>query len=170
MALYNLTTLANTSSIHVQQIKSLLSLGLKYCPTPRYTTRKKLIRDTTLRRFRRNLLVKGYCAGQELLINNNFNKKMYISSKWEPLSWTIPWQLDQRTSDFETNVQQLYSKEQAPPNLLPTQLNTLSLLQKNNDLLAVQCDKNLGPAIIETKTYIKKALDDHLHDIKTYRQ
>eukprot|EP00957_Ditylum_brightwellii_P178817 13621099-Ditylum_brightwellii.AAC.1 len=170
MAFHNLTSSEKTSSIPVQQIKSLLGLGLKYRPTPRYTTRKKLIRDTTLMRFRRNLLVKGYYAGQELPANNNFNKKMYIASTWEPPPWTIPWQIDQRTSDFETDVQQLYTKKQAPPNLLPTQLNTLSLLQKNNDILVVQCDKNLGPTIIKTKTYIKKVLDDHLHGIKTYRQ
>eukprot|EP00957_Ditylum_brightwellii_P081832 6225426-Ditylum_brightwellii.AAC.1 len=41
MAFHNLTTLAKTSSIPVQQIKSLLGLGLKYCPFPRYTMRKK---------------------------------------------------------------------------------------------------------------------------------
>eukprot|EP00957_Ditylum_brightwellii_P181985 13864420-Ditylum_brightwellii.AAC.1 len=40
MAFHNLTDMAKTSSIPVQQIKSLLSLGLKYCPTPRYTTEK----------------------------------------------------------------------------------------------------------------------------------
>eukprot|EP00957_Ditylum_brightwellii_P165787 12621977-Ditylum_brightwellii.AAC.1 len=111
MAFHNLTAMAKTSTIPVQQIKFLLGLGLKCCPTPRYTTRKKPIRDTTLTQFRRNLLVKGYHAGQKLPTNNNFNKKMYIASKWEPPPWTIPWHLDQRISDFEADVQQLYTKK-----------------------------------------------------------
>jgi hypothetical protein len=36
--------------------------------------------------------------------------------------------------------------------------------------LVVQCDKNLGPAIIKRDDYIKLAFRDHLNDTLTYRR
>jgi hypothetical protein len=46
----------------------------------------------------------------------------------------------------------------------------LKHLQKHEKFLIVQCDKNLGPAIIEKDTYITRALADHLCQQQTYRQ
>ena len=34
----------------------------------------------------------------------------------------------------------------------------------------VPSDKNLGPCLIDCNTYIKRALNDHLLDQKTYKQ
>jgi hypothetical protein len=42
-------------------------------------------------------------------------------------------------------------------------------LKISDDFMIMQTDKNLGPAIIERTTYIKRAIDDHLSDESTYR-
>jgi hypothetical protein len=36
-------------------------------------------------------------------------------------------------------------------------------------MMIVQCDKNLGPAVIERDTYIRTAFRDHLSDTKVYK-
>jgi hypothetical protein len=47
-------------------------------------------------------------------------------------------------------------------NLTPIQLKALHSLQKNNHLIVKPTDKNLGPALMELKTYIKQVLQEHL--------
>ena len=45
-----------------------------------------------------------------------------------------------------------------------------SIFRKHQQFLIVQCDKNLGPAIIERSEYILLALRDHLSDATTYQR
>jgi len=54
-------------------------------------------------------------------------------------------------------------------NLSLSQLSTLKLLKENNNLTIKPTDKNLGPAVMDTNTYINKVLTDHLLT-KDYRQ
>jgi hypothetical protein len=49
-----------------------------------------------------------------------------------------------------------------PRNLNPLQINTLHTLCDNKDLIIKPTDKNLGPAIMDTKHYIRKVLQEHL--------
>jgi hypothetical protein len=46
----------------------------------------------------------------------------------------------------------------------------LRLLKDHQDFVVFLTDKNLGPAIIERKEYIRRALKDHLLDQETYKQ
>jgi hypothetical protein len=59
---------------------------------------------------------------------------------------------------------------QSPTNLLLHQKKALNYLRNQQDFLVVQCDKNLGPAIIERDEYIKLAFRDHLNYTLTYRR
>jgi hypothetical protein len=43
------------------------------------------------------------------------------------------------------------------------------LLQDSSNILAVRTDKNLGPAVVDQKTYIQHAFSDHLLDKATYQ-
>ncbi len=47
-------------------------------------------------------------------------------------------------------------------NLTPLQLSAMKKLRTNNALIIKPTDKNLGPAVMDTKTYIKQILQEHL--------
>ena len=42
------------------------------------------------------------------------------------------------------------------------------MLQQSESLLVVQCDKNLGPALIKQDEYVLLVKQDHLSDVDTY--
>jgi hypothetical protein len=71
---------------------------------------------------------------------------------------------------FKEAVKKLVKTKQSPSNLLLNQKKALNYLRNQQYFLVVQCDKNLGPAIIERDEYIKLAFRDHLNDTLTYRQ
>ena len=55
-------------------------------------------------------------------------------------------------------------------NLLPIQQRAIAALVKRTDVLIVNCDKNLGPAVIDTTTYVSRAYSDHLANTDTYEE
>jgi hypothetical protein len=54
-------------------------------------------------------------------------------------------------------------------NLTTAQLKTLNLLKQNKNLLIKPTDKSLGPSVLDTCTYIKQVLNEHLLS-KDYKQ
>lgn len=148
-----------------KNLRSLLGLGLKFIPSPRFTTGN--VTDT-LTRLRRDLWLKTFFAGSSI-DDDDYEPKMSVKSGWSPPDWEIPAAIQQRYSRFSRSLQQMFRKRRGQSNLLPHQRRTLQTLQVSKDLLVVQCDKNLGPAVIETSAYIKKAYDDHLSDTSTYK-
>lgn len=69
---------------------------------------------------------------------------------------------------FSNYYKKSYRQKTGTSNLLPIQRRGLQLLQADKTQIIDQCDKNLGPEIIETQQYIKLAFRDHLHDSDTY--
>jgi hypothetical protein len=69
---------------------------------------------------------------------------------------------------FEGRIKLMFKKKHGTTNLLPFQRQALTYLQSTDELLAVQCDKNLGPAPIETTAYIDLVYRDHLINRTTY--
>jgi hypothetical protein len=53
-------------------------------------------------------------------------------------------------------------------NLLDSQQCSLKWLINNPELIVFATDKNIGPATTEQKTYVERALTDHLADTDTY--
>ena len=145
---------------------SLLGLGLKFCLTPRFTTSNL---QPTLDQFKWDLWLKTHFASNPLNDTDTFNMKMYVKSHWTLPDWNILWGTQQRFHDFTNHLKPLFCRHHGQHNLLPHQRWALSLLHNNDDLLVVQCDKNLGPAIIEKLKYIKQMYHDHLNDSRTYR-
>jgi hypothetical protein len=77
---------------------------------------------------------------------------------------------NKETIFFQGSGKKLVKTKQSPRNLLLHQKKAINYLRNQQDFLVVQCDKNLGPAIIEHDEYIKLAFRDHLNDTLTYRR
>jgi hypothetical protein len=143
-----------------KNLQTLLRLGLKFCPSPSFSHSSA---SKSLERFRKDLYCKTYFAGKEMN-RPVLDMKLYIKSDWCPLDWMIPHPIQRRFRNFSTATNTLFQKKKCHPNLLWHQHLALSQLQKDHRFLIISCDKNLGPAIIERDTYIKRALNDHLLD------
>ena len=75
-------------------------------------------------------------------------------------------------ANFEEKIKSFrhYLRKTLPPstNLTGPQLHALSLLKNNNKLIVLMADKNLGPVLMEKKTYILEIFRQHLADSSTY--
>ena len=146
-------------------LELLLGLGSKFIPTP-FCTNNDL--TTTHRRLERSLSLKTFFAGETMDDEEDFDPRVYVPSKWTPKSWMLPNELRYRFSRLRRKLEPLFQKKKGTPNLLPTQRKLLHELRNNDDIIVVECDKNLGPAVIERSKYILKVLE-HLEDDTTYK-
>jgi hypothetical protein len=145
--------------------RSLLGLGLNFCPTPRFTQPR--IMQANLQRFKKDLFTKVFFAGEKSLPP----AKLFIRSEWEPDDADIPLELRRRLAMFRRKAVSLFRLRRARvPNLMPSQHAVLKALQESPHTLVTRSDKNLGPAVVERTDYIKAALNDHLYDRSTYQQ
>ena len=155
-------------------LRSLLGLGLKFVPTPRFTTSPTDLAkpDGTLEKFNRSFKLHVYFGSTPIdNENNDYNPKMYVKSHWTPPDWSIPTNLMRRHDAFSNDINRLFRKQKrGSANLMSHQRRALSWLRRQDTFLIVNCDKNLGPAIMERTTYIQMAYRDHLNDPLIYRR
>jgi len=117
----------------------------------------------TLDHFRKDLYTKTYYARRPQKREDIFIPKMHVESDWEPKEWDISTPIVDRYNRFCTTIKTLFRKKRREENnLLPFQKLALKSLALCTDILVVNCDKNLGPAIIETATYVRRAFTEHL--------
>jgi hypothetical protein len=147
-------------------IKSLLGLGLKFCPTPQLTTNRTVV-TTTLDRHLRDLQLKHCFLNKPP--PDDFNPRLYMKSKWIPPDWKRSKEIERRFDNFQKSYKKLMVCRKGRSNLLPFHRTALQMLQASTDTIIVQCDKNLGPACIDIASYIQLAFHDHLNDTSTYR-
>ena len=151
-----------------KNLQSLLGLGLKFIPTPTHSTANA---NKSLQRFEKDFFNKSTFAGKPPSQNEVFNPKLYLGSTYIPKWWMITDPIRRRNRNFAQAIASLFQrKRRNPSNLLWHQHIALQKLQQDRRFLIVQCDKNLGPAIIEREIYIQRALSDHLLDNNTYEQ
>ena len=136
---------------NTSNVKSLLGLGLKFIPTPRHTTSKTNM-EASLNKLDRDIRIACYFS-TTMEKDPDFNPKMFVRSKWEPPPRSLQPELRHRLSSLKHKLTADFEKRRGHRNLLPHQLRALSWLQKQDDLMVVHCDKNLGPAIIEKTEY-----------------
>ena len=160
MAFHNLTTKPTDVPAG---IRSLLGLGLNFCPTPTATQKNA---NEALARFSRDASTKFFWAGSPPLPPT----ALFIRSDWEPKQEEIPAEFHARLAAFNRAMSPLFYRQRSRRNLLPTQLTAMASLRRNDNLIVFKTDKNLGPAILERSCYVKIALKEHLHDTLTYRQ
>ena len=147
---------------HHPGLRSLLGLGLNFCPRPKFTSSSN---DVDLARFRHDASVKFFFQGSPPLPPT----KLFIASDWQPREQHLTREFIARMDDFSRRITKLYESRACVTNLLSTQLATLLYIRKRHDLIVWKTDKNLGPAIIERDEYIWRALTDHLLDSVTYQ-
>ena len=158
MAFHNLTKTVNLPP----GFRSLLGLGLGFCPIPRMSTPVTAI-DTT--RFLTNTKLK-------MFFDDNDDKpvpKLYFKSNWKPPDSEFHPEFIERLTKFVRAIHLTTARQRrSKSNLLPWQRIAFAFLRNNKHLHVFKTDKNLGPAIIEMETYVRRALDEHLLDSATY--
>jgi len=159
--------LTESLTIIPKNLSSLIGLGMKFCPIEIYTT----VNPTeTLDRFRKDLYTKTFYAGRPQKREDVFIPKMHVESNWEPKEWDIPTPIVDRYNKFCSSIRSLFRKKRRKENnLLPFQKLVLQSLTLRTDILVVNYDKNLGPAIIETSVCTRRAFLEHL-DTAAYRE
>jgi len=106
--------------------------------------------------------------------SNDYAKQIYIQNKqWHPP--LAPLEIEEKMTEFDKilkkKLQELINKLNGTnlTNLTPQQRAALKHLRTNHEIIIKPTDKNLGPAIMDTKTYIHQVLKEHLLT-DTYKQ
>ena len=146
---------------------SLLGLGLKFIPKPRYTTHRL---DRELERLKRNLYCAYVFAPREGEESEPFDSKYHLPTNYCPPRHHIPIEIRARYGAFCNALISKFKKRHCRPNLLPNQRKLLSLLQRSDQFIVGYADKNLGPYIIERDRYVYFAYRDHLSNKDTYKE
>lgn len=142
----------------------LLGLGLNYC-----VVSKPLATDSVdMERFNKDIRTKFEMAGRG---QGHYNPKLYARSSWTPpkANERIETAAKRFADDVATLVR-VKRRQSHRPNLLKWELKQLRSLRDHPDIMVTATDKNLGPALIDRKTYIDRALADHLLNKKNYKQ
>ena len=151
-----------------KSLNTIIGLGLKFCPTPRKPNRNP---TKSFTRFHKDFLTKVFFSGRPKIAEEIFIPKMHVGSDWEPKHWDIPDTIHRRFEAFKTAIlSKMRQPHRRTTNLLPIQQRAISTLAKRTDVLVVNCDKNLGPALIDTHIYINRVFSDHLSNKDTYRE
>ena len=172
MAFHDLTTTIPPP----KNLRSLLGLSLKFIPNPRYNVPWDHYHDTTIPRLVQSLKVKIFFATQWANNDDNndadYNPRMYSPTGWVPPEKLSPFpkELHWRLQQFQTLLKTMVKRQKSRSNLLRPQRLSLNYLRSQEHLLVVQCDKNLGPALIERDKYVQLVLRDHLSDDRTYQR
>jgi hypothetical protein len=99
--------------------------------------------------------------------DDSYEKQIYVKNKsWSPPPASVL--IEDNLTLFEKHLRkkqkmlELKHLKNNLKNLTPTQDKTLWLLQNNKNFTIKPTDKNLGPAIMDTNTYITQVLKEHL--------
>jgi hypothetical protein len=143
MAFHDLTTRLKPP----KNLRSLLGLNLKFVPNPRTNVPWRTYSEEILRRFDRDLKVKIVMQIHDE--DESYNPCMYVKSDWVPPNFVLPQCIPGRLQAFRHAIQRAAKTKKSPSNLLRRQRHALDALQNQIDFLIVQCDKNLGPSVME---------------------
>lgn len=144
--------------------RSLLGLGLKFCPTPQYTTSPAQA-ESALARFRIDFLTKvAFCHKRFEPSNDWTPGQLYLRNPdWTgPKSSDIPPEVYHRALAFESALRPMFRKRRVRRNLTPIQERLLESFTNSPTCLVVPSDKNLGPVLLDRALYVRRCLDDHL--------
>ena len=144
IACHNLCTVLSPP----QNFKTLLGMGLTFCPRPSFTTADLA---STKKRLMRDLSLKMFFAHRPSNFDDN---KLFIKSDFNPPASKIPSELTSRLQRFFARLATRFRRRRSKPNLLQHQQQQLRILKQDERLIVVKTDKNLGPAIIERSVYV----------------
>jgi len=148
-------------------LRSLLGLGLKFCPRSHSTTCQ--VRGTAYR-LQRDTFLKHYFGDRPIDDDDDFNPAIHIRSHWVPYDVKLNRTFVDRIQNFCTNLVSMFGYRPSSSNIPRPQRLLIRQLCLSDTFAICKADKNLGPCIIEKTEYIRRALQDHLTDQHTYRQ
>jgi hypothetical protein len=151
--------------------RQLLGLNLKFCLSSSNISNN--INKTVLQ-MARSIRTSYYLEQQGMHSEVNYEKQIYVKLRnWHPPP--APIETEDKITSFEKQLKEKQLKLQEKHkknnliNLTPIQLNLMKQLKANNNVIVKPTDKNLGPAIMDTKLYIEQVLNQHLLT-DTYKQ
>ena len=151
----------------INNIGVTLGLGLKFCVQQKFPKRSL---EESFTRFTDDIRRKYFFASSD---DGTFvMTKLYVKSKWIPpqADAFVEGRLSKLRSSIQCDHNKILSHLKPASNLTRLQQTQLKYLKSNPDFIILNCDKNLGPAIIERDVYIKCILDEHLLKTCTYTQ
>jgi hypothetical protein len=116
LSFHDLRNPSNTMTLLPTYVKSLLVLGLKFCPIPQYTTKNTVVKSM-LSRHIRDLHLKHHFHDNPP--TGDFNPRLYIRSKWLPQPRERSKELERRFHCFELCYKRIMKCRQVRSNLLP---------------------------------------------------
>ena len=144
--------------------KELLGLNLNFCIA---TDKLPYNIPKTLRNMAYNIRTKYFLEDNSMANDNNYIKQIYVKNKhWNPPPAPMP--IEDKLTEFEKALKDAHLKQTFKTtkrnlsNLTIPQKTTLKLLKNDKTLTIKPSDKNLGPAIMDTSTYVSMALTEHL--------
>ncbi|EJK52744.1 hypothetical protein THAOC_27952 [Thalassiosira oceanica] len=140
--------------------RTTLGLGLKF------SSPKSKIKPA-IDIFERRVKLSVFYAGEE---GEAPNTKLRVASKWTPPAAMMPPQVINRLAAFHHSLLSLYKRRKGTPNISNSQRRRLRQLKHDQNIIAVNCDKNLGLARRERSQYVQDMFDFHLRDTSTYER
>ena len=165
MSCHDLTETTTKTKLN---FRSLLGLGLNFCPKPRFTTSN--IRQN-LQRFQRNLYNQYLFhteISKEAVDDEPFDRRYHLPSDHTIPNSQVSVDIRSRFGLFNKSLTTLFKKRRARPNLIRHQRKILRYLTQQEDFIICSSDKNLGPCIIERRKYVERAFSDHLGNNANY--
>ena len=149
-------------------VQSLLGLGLKFCLQKTHPTSFDDFKKSETR-FKRDLYTK-------LFFLSNYKSdydpaQLWIRTEWTPDESTIPIELRVRAQQYLKHLRQNFKfrrRRRRRNNLTPYQNVLLRFFLDDSPFIIVPADKNLSTCILERRTYLLRAFQDHLADHSTY--
>ena len=115
-----------------------------------------------------------HLQNSNLAKDSDYIKQIYVRNRnWNPDP--APLHIENKITTFEKILKERQNEQICKlqnrnlRNLTHTQSSALRQLKKDENLTIKPTDKNLGPAIMETETYVKQILQEHLLT-KDYRR
>jgi hypothetical protein len=148
--------------------RKLLDLNLKYCLSKNNFNQNI---NKILLQMAYSIRTKFYDINHE---STDYEKQIYTKKKTmypPPASNQIEDKLTENgmALKLQQTLLNLKNSFRNLNNLTTAQLKTLNLLKQNKNLLIKPTDKSLGPSVLDTCTYIKQVLNEHLLS-KDYKQ
>jgi hypothetical protein len=144
--------------------RQLLGLNLKFCLSGSHTFNNI---NNTMLRMARSIRTHFYLKQQNSNSEENYDKQIFVKLKnWHPPP--APLEVENQITVFEKLLkdrqQKLVARNQKINlnNLTPIQQKILKDLKANKNIIIKPTDKNLGPAAMDTETYIQQVLQEHL--------
>jgi hypothetical protein len=99
--------------------------------------------------------------------NSTYEKQIYVkNTAWHPPP--APIAIENKLTAFEKALKQkhqaleLKNRYKSLPNLTPIQTRVLQQLKNNNHIIIKPSDKNLGPTVLDTTSYVHQVFEEHL--------